>query len=111
VIHPKVLAQPFHIVQQMVSGVDAHIGGRVGGGGTALPTPALVELNDAVALRVEEAPPLRTRARSWAAVHDQRGLAAGIAGGLPIDEISIPNLEQPMLVRLNFWIAHGRQSL
>ena len=95
----------------MVGGVDAHICRWVGSVGTALPTTTLIKLNDAVALGVEIAAERRARARSWSAMDNQRGLAAGIAGGRPVDEVAIPHIEQSLVVRLDFWVAHERQSV
>ncbi len=74
---------------------------------------ALVEQDDPIALRVEVPAHTRTAARARHAVHDERGVTARIAAGLPAHEIAVTDLDHPPLVRLNRRVqpAHACSSL
>ena len=57
---------------------------------------ALVEQEDAVARRVEEAPRLRVAARARPAVQEHDRLALGIAAFLPVDLVAVADREVPL---------------
>src|SRR5690606_7720026 len=67
----------------------------------AAPAPALVERDDSIAPRVEEAPRVPVSAPARSAVHEQRGLAARIAALLVIDAVSVADVEIAGLERLD----------
>lgn len=92
-LDPEVLAQPLHVVDQVLRGVDRHVGGRVRGvrrGGAAA---ALVEAEPPVAVRIETAPPGVALAGTGPAVHDQGRLAGGVAELFPVDRVAVADLE------------------
>ena len=105
-LHAEVFTQPLHVRDQMVRGVAAQIRGRVGGVRGAASAAALVEEDDPVSVGVEPPPYDRAAARPRPAVHDERGLATGVAADLPVHEMAVADIEHPLLVRLDLRIQH-----
>ena len=97
----QVLAQLLHVRDQVRGGVDRQAGVRVAGVRRAAPAAALVEQHDPVALRVEAAAHVRHGALAGAAVQEHGGLAAGVAGGFPVDEVPVADVQHPLVVRLD----------
>ena len=76
----EVLAQQFHVRDEVPRGVFFEAGVR-----PAAPATALVEHDDAVPARVEKAARARVRAGAGTAMHENRWFAARIARFLPVD--------------------------
>jgi hypothetical protein len=74
-VDPEVLAQLFHVAEQVGGGVAAHVGRRVARVRSAAATSTLVEQDDPVALGVERRAGTGRASRAGAAVDDQGGLA------------------------------------
>src|SRR3954451_19422168 len=87
----------------MFGRVVPHVGRRVGGIRGAPAAPALVEQDDPVAGRIEEAPGARAGPRTGTTVDDQRRLALGVAAHFPVDVVVVAHVEQARLVRLDRW--------
>ena len=68
--------------------------------GVLRPQPRWSNRTVAVAVRVDAAHPDRA-ARPGAAVHDERGLAVGVAALLPVDAVAVADVEHPVGVRLD----------
>ena len=85
------------------------VGGGVAGVRGAAPAAPLVEQDDAVARRVEVAAEAGGAAGPGPAVHDERGLAVGVAAGLPVDAVAVADVEHALRVRLDLRIqvAHA----
>jgi hypothetical protein len=64
------------------------------------PAAALVEQDHPVAVRVEVAAGVDRAPRPWPAMAHERGLAIWIAADLPVHEVSVTDIEHPLLVRL-----------
>jgi hypothetical protein len=64
------------------------------------PAAALVEQDHPVAVRVEVAAGVDRAPRPWPAMDHERGLAIWIAADLPVHEVSVTDIEHPLLVRL-----------
>jgi hypothetical protein len=79
---------------------------------TALPTAALVELHNEVAIGVEVTPTAGAAAGAGATVDHQRGLAVPVAACLPVDEVVICHLEEPLRERLHrrIWLHAAQRS-
>src|ERR1700683_2540772 len=73
-----VLPQLLHVGDATLRGVEAHVRRRVARQRGAAAAAALVEQDDPVTVRVEDLALTGTAARTWAAVHDQRGPASGV---------------------------------
>lgn len=67
----------------------------------AAATSALIEQNETVLLGTEQPPHPGCTPRTWTTVHRQCRYAIGIAAGLPIETIAVPDVEQARLVRLD----------
>ena len=66
---------------------------------------ALVEKHDVVGARIEQLPVPGLTARTGSAVHDERGLAPGVATQLPIDALPAADFQHSLCV----WsILHDR---
>ena len=61
----------------------------------------LVELDQAIALRVEPAAPAGAAAAAGSAVERDRGLAVRVARRLPVDRLAVADVEHPGRVRLD----------
>src|SRR5690606_37259463 len=61
---------------------------------------ALIERNDAIAARIEEAPGISVAAAARPSVQEQGGSAARIAGLLIVDPMPVADVEIPRVVRL-----------
>jgi hypothetical protein len=96
-LDPEVLAHPLEVLDQVLRLVRAQIGRGVARARQALPRVSLVDKNDPVCIQVEELEVLRDTARPGPAVHHQRRPAPAVR--LPVDLVSVPDVEQP---------AHGR---
>src|SRR5262249_49089368 len=97
----EMLAQQLHVADQVLRGVDAHVGRGIARVRGALPIAALVELHNQVAIGIEVAPATRSETGAGAPVDYQRGFAVRIAAGLPVDEVVITDFEQAVRERLN----------
>src|SRR5205807_6531417 len=75
--------------------------------GSALAAPALVEVHDAVFLRVEEAPLFRIRAPAGSAVQEDDRLACGISALLVIELVHGRYFQLPGVIRLDGWVQPG----
>jgi hypothetical protein len=67
----------------------------------AAPAVALVEQDNPVGRRIEEAPHLSRTAGARAAVHNYDRLSLWIAAGFPVNPISVAHVEHSLLERLN----------
>jgi hypothetical protein len=67
--------------------------------------PALVEENDPVGAGIEVPAHARGASGALAAVQDDRGFAVGIASDLPVNEVSVTDVEQPAVERLDLRVA------
>ncbi|GGP09288.1 hypothetical protein GCM10012278_44380 [Nonomuraea glycinis] len=52
-------------------------------------------------LGIEGAALTDAAARARTAVHDDGGLAVGVAAHLPVDEVAVADVEMPMVIRLD----------
>jgi hypothetical protein len=96
-----VLAQPFHVVDEVVGGVGGQADGRIRGAGPTFAAVALVEQDDPEPPRVEGLARAADAPAAGAAVHAQRGLAVGIAAGLPVDPVAVADVEQAGRIRFD----------
>jgi hypothetical protein len=71
----------------------------------AATAPALVEEDDAVPLRIEEAPVSFPGARARSAVHDERGLPCRVAADLPVHLVPVAHVEEAGVVGLDRRVA------
>jgi hypothetical protein len=97
----EVLAQPFHVGQQVPGGVVAHVRGGVAGVRRAPPAGTLVEQDHLVPLRIEVPAVARRAPRSRPAVHHQGRLALRVAAGFPVHEVPVADVEHSLVVRLD----------
>ncbi len=66
------------------------------------PAAALVKQNDVIKARVEQTPVLRRNAAARPAMQENRRLGAARAGPLPIDAVTVANVQHAGLERLDF---------
>jgi hypothetical protein len=92
------------IPEQVLGRVGAEVDLRVGGVRRTAAGAALVEQHHPVRRGVEEASPPGPGARSRAAVEDDRRLPGRVAADLPMHEVPVADVEQPLLVRLDLRI-------
>src|SRR5206468_1443788 len=97
----KVFAKELHVRDEVRSRVHAHVGRRIARVRRAPSTPALVELHDEVALRIEIPAVSGAATGAGSAVNDERRLPVRIAARLPVDAVVITNLQQTMVERLD----------
>ena len=95
-IDAETAAQPLHVRDEMPGGVGLERGMRA-----AASRAALIEHDDAVALRIEEAPRVDVAAGAGTAVHEQRGLPRGIARLLVVDVVAVAHGEIAGIERLD----------
>jgi hypothetical protein len=76
--------------------------------GSASPAAALVEEDDTPAIEIERASVARATARTGTAVDDEGGLARGVATGLPVHVVAVAHVEQPVVVRFEWFVHHRR---
>ena len=107
----QVPAQGFHVLHERPGGVAPQAGGRIAGVGGAPPAAPLIEEHDAVHRWIEERAVPGGAPRTGAPVEDDGRLAEGMAAGLPVDPVAVPDGEHPVLVRfdLRIRIRHGRE--
>jgi hypothetical protein len=67
----------------------------------AAPAPALVKQDDSIPLGIEVPSVARGGSRSGAAMDAEHGLPIGVAADVPVDEISVVDVEQAGVVRLD----------
>jgi hypothetical protein len=67
----------------------------------AAPRAALIEDHYPIAVGIEEAPRVHVAAAAGPSVHEQRGLAARIAGLLVVDLVPGADLEKPRVERFD----------
>ena len=97
-LDPEVLTESLHVCEQVLGGVRAHVGVRIACVRSAAPGAALVEEHDAIAVLVERPAGASFQTGAGPAVNDRRGLAVGIAAGLPIDVVAVAHVEHPVVV-------------
>src|SRR5205823_2043589 len=102
----EVLAQPFHVGEQMRRSVAAQVRVGIAGVWRAAPAAALIEQDYAVSVWIEVLTMAGRAPRSGAAVHDKGGLAVRITADLPVHEVVIAHVEHPPLVRLDRGVQH-----
>jgi hypothetical protein len=101
------LAEALHVGDQMVGRVVAHVRGRIACVRCALPAAALIEEHGPVASRIEQLPHSRRDALAGAAVDHHGRLAVRVPAGLPVHEVAVADIEQPLIVRLDRRIELG----
>jgi hypothetical protein len=92
----EVLAQLVHIRYQMPGGVIDQARMRL-----AAPAAALVEQHDAICVGIEETAGAIVAAGAGPAVHEQSGLAVGVAAFLVIDLVHAGHAQHAAVVRLD----------
>ena len=97
----EVLAQPLHVGDEVVGRVRRHVDRGVARVREAAAAATLVEQDDAVSLRVEVAAASRAAAGAGPTVHDEGRLPGRVATRLPVDEVVVAHVEQPLVVRLD----------
>ena len=105
-VDAEVLAQLLDITDQVLGGIAVQAGAQVRHLGRAPPAAALVELDEAVGLRVEVPPPSRRQAAAGPAVQRHGRLAVRVAADLPVDALTVTDVQHSRVVRLN-----GRKPL
>jgi hypothetical protein len=101
----QVLAQQFHVGDEMPGRVVGQLRMRHGA-----PAAALVEQNDAVALRIEEAPRLRVAAGAGPAMHEYHRLALRIAAFLEIDPVQWRHLQEARIIGFDFGVERASRG-
>ena len=86
-------AQAFDVAHEVVRPVRAQVGGRIGGMGARAAAVALVEENDAIRRRIEQAAKPGRAPGSRPAVKDDRRLACRIAACLPVKGVAVADIE------------------
>src|ERR1700675_2916000 len=104
-------SDPFAIIDQLGRRVRREVDIEFARMGSAPATVALVELHHSVRGGVEHAPERRRAARSRPTVQYHRGLAIGIAADLPIEMVTVSDIEHPDVVRLYRWVHLHRREL
>ncbi len=100
-VDPEVLAQALHVGDQVLGGVVLQARRRIGRVRPAPAAAALVEQDHPVPLRVEQPAAPGVAPGAGAAVHDQGGLAPGVAAGLPVHQVAVAGLQHALRVRLD----------
>ena len=91
-IDPQVLSQQLEIVDQMPRGVGAEVNAS-GARMRKTPTGAtLVEQHNAVLCRIKQAAMVGLRLSTRSTVQEHRGLAFGVARGLPINALTVADI-------------------
>src|SRR5579872_153079 len=98
----EVLAQFLDVGDEVPGGV-----GFERGVGRALAASALVEIHDAVLIGVEEPPLFGIGTAAWAAVHEDDGLAGGVAAFLEVELVDGRDLEAAGVVGLDGRVEPG----
>jgi hypothetical protein len=101
------MPQQLHVADQMVGGIRRKIDGGIARMGAAPSAVALVEQDHPVIARVEEPPEVGRTSGTRTAVHHHRRLAGRIAARLPVDEIALPDIQEAILM----WLDFGLPSL
>src|SRR5262249_20835228 len=86
---------------EVVGGVARQARARIARERKAATGAALVEQHGLVEVRIEESSLADRATRARAAVQEQRGLARLIAATFPVDAVSVPHIEQSVLVWLD----------
>jgi len=81
--------------------VHAHVGLGIARVRRTPTTPALVELHDQVAVRIEVAPTSGTAAGARSAMDNQRRLPARVTACLPVDAVAFAYIEQAFTERFD----------
>ena len=97
----EVCPERLDVADEMVCRVRREVRRPVAGMRQASSTAALVELDDAIARRVEPATSSRRAPAARAAVERHRRRAVRVAGGLPVDRLAIADVEHARRVRLD----------
>lgn len=82
-VDTEVFAQLLHVGDQVLGGVELHVGGRVAHAGCASAASALIEEDDPVTLRIEGLAGACRAPRTGAALHHESGLTVRVAARLP----------------------------
>jgi hypothetical protein len=94
-IDPKVRPQGLDVCDQVPRRVPIQGVQRARRVRRATTTAPLIEQHDTVDSRVEQLSPGRVRAGAWTAVQYDRRLSLGVPAELPIDAVSLPDLQPP----------------
>ena len=97
-VDPEVVPQPLQVRHEMGRRVDRQVGGGVLRRRGAPAGAALVEQDDAVALRVEEPRPPGAAARARAAVEHHRRNAVRGAPDLVVEPLPVADVEEALVV-------------
>jgi hypothetical protein len=89
----EMLAEPLHVIDQVLRGVDRHVGGRIRGVGRGETAAALVEAEPPIAIWIETAPPGFPGAGTRSAVHGEGGFARGAAELQPVDRVTVTDVD------------------
>ena len=105
-------AQEFHVGDQVAGGVHRQVG-AVGDVRAGLSAAPLIEQHDPVPVGVEEAALGGTGAAAGSAVHEHDGFAAGRTRCLPVDELTVSDVEEPGVIGCDrrIEVAHGDSHL
>jgi hypothetical protein len=88
-----VLPQALDIGEQVMRGIARQRRGGIGSVRNASATSTLVELDDAVALRIEPSAPAWITSTPRPAMEDDCGLPAPIPRSFPVDRLAISDVE------------------
>src|SRR5262245_29195280 len=102
----KVLAQPLHVVDQIPGRVFAQL--RVG---TAFPTAALIEQNDAVMVGIEKTPVFGQSPAPRSAVNEHRGTPLRVAAFFEVNLVKLRNAQHSGAVGLQGWVKRSHRCL
>jgi hypothetical protein len=103
-LDPELPAQELGVGDQMPRGVGVEVRAGFARVRRAPTAVALVEEHEAVGVGIEERPKPGRGARARAAVEDDRRLAERIAAGLPVQAVAVADLEEALVVRLDFGV-------
>ena len=102
--------QALHVGDEVLGRVRGQIGRGIACVRLASAAAALIEKDDAVSVRVEEAPPAGRAARARAPVKNDRRLSFGIAAHFPIDPVAVSDLQHTAVVGINIGIERHAPS-
>ncbi len=105
-VNIQVLSKLLQVRQEMCRRIDRQIWTQVTGVRHTPATTSLVEQHDPVGFRIEVATYSCRTTRAGATVEDDSGFAMRVAADLPIDKMSIANIQHPLVVRFDCWVEH-----
>src|SRR5206468_363771 len=104
-LDPQVLSQELDVRDQVMRRVGRKVGRGIAGVWCAPPRVALVEQNDPISGGIEVPAEPGRATRSGPAVENDGWLPLWISADLPVDELAIPHVEHPVLVRLDLRVT------